>query len=64
MMATADRPEFPETRIAPALMLAQRVIDLFDQSGASIREQETALELAKTLVSDRWQQSISAPFES
>lgn len=39
-------------------MLAQRIIDLFDQAEASPRERDTALDLAKTLVSDARYASI------
>lgn len=45
--------EMPETQVSTALILAQRVMDLFDQAGATPQEQDTALSLAKTLVLDR-----------
>jgi hypothetical protein len=32
------------------MMLAQRVLDLFDQCGATPREQNAALDIAKTVV--------------
>jgi len=50
---TGKNEQFPNTRIATPLLLAQRIMDLFDASEATPQEQDTALDIAKTLVLDR-----------
>ena len=47
-----DGLAYPETRVSPALMLAQRIIDLFDQAGATDKERRTALDLARRITMD------------
>lgn len=51
-MADDKELEFPETRIPTAMILAQRVIDLFDEAGATDRERRLALNIAKNIVLD------------
>ena len=47
-----DEPEFPETRIPTAMILAMRIMDLFEAEGATTRERQSAIDIAGTLVVD------------
>jgi hypothetical protein len=53
VLPAQESSEFPETRISPALILAQRIVDLFDQAEATPHEQQSALDVAGTIVLDR-----------
>jgi hypothetical protein len=43
-----DEPEFPETRIPTAMILAMRIMDLFEAEGATTRERQSAIDIAGT----------------
>ncbi len=47
-----NESDFPETRIPTAMILAQRIIDMFEAAEATDRERRVALNIAKTLVLD------------
>jgi hypothetical protein len=47
-----DEPEFPETRIPNAMILAMRIMDMFEEAGATTRERQSAIDIAGTLVVD------------
>jgi hypothetical protein len=47
-----DEPEFPETRIPTAMILAMRIVDMFETAGATLRERQSAIDIAGTLVLD------------
>jgi hypothetical protein len=55
-----DEPEFPETRIPTAMILAMRVIDVLEESGATNRDRKLAIVIANSLVLD----SLLYPSES
>jgi hypothetical protein len=44
--------QFPETRIPTAMILAQRIIDLFEEAEATDRERRLALNIARSIVVD------------
>jgi len=43
---------FPETRIPAAMILAQRIIDMFEAAKATDRERRLALNIAKDITLD------------
>lgn len=47
-----EGPEFPETRIPNSMILAMRIMDMFDAAGATERERQSAIDIAGTLVLD------------
>jgi len=44
--------KFPETRIPSAMILAQRIIDMFEAAKATDRERRLALNIAKDITLD------------
>jgi hypothetical protein len=47
-----DEPEFPETRIPTAMILAMRIIDMLEESRATVRDRKLAIVIANSLVLD------------
>lgn len=47
-----EEPEIQETRIPTAMILAMRIVDMFEAAGATLRERQSAIDIAGTLVLD------------